>query len=322
MPATVAIILCTRDRIASLRDTLAAIGRCAVPADLTAELIVVDNGSTDGTADLVRSTRLPNLPVRYVPEPAPGQVRARNAGLRASAGAAVVLFTDDDVRPVPDWIEGMCRPILAGAGDAVTGTVTFPPHHAAMLAREPFHSLRGWFAATDHIDPAAPGLLVGANMAFSRRVVETLGGFDPELGPGALGFYDDTVWSFRIQRAGFRLVAAAPGVSVEHHFDRSRLTRGTLLSMAGRMGRSEAWLSYHWEGSPATVPAAKLRRARGLLGLYRTLTPWRLLQRAAPAWELRRVQTLAYLEELGRMDGQPRKYPVGVPASYSHFQNG
>ena len=310
MPATVAIIVCTRDRAESLRETLGALGACVVPPDLAAELIVVDNGSSDHTAAVVRETRLPNLPVRSVAEPQPGQVRARNAGLRASTGADVILFTDDDVRPVRDWIEGMCRPILSGEGDAVAGTVVFPPHYEEWLAREPFRSRRGWFASTDDIDPAAPGRLVGANMAFSRRVVATLGEFDPELGPGALGFYDDTVWSWRLRRAGFRLVGAAPGVSIEHHFDRERLTRGALLSMAERMGRSEAWLSYHWEGDPATVPAARRWRARGLLWLYRALTPWRLLQKAAPTWELQRAQTRAYLEQLSRFHGEPRKYPV------------
>ena len=308
MAAAVAIILCTRDRAASLRETLAAIGTCAVPPDLSAELIVVDNGSTDGTAALVREACLTNLPVRYVLEPLPGQVRARNAGLRAAAHADVIVFTDDDVRPPRDWIEGMCRPILAGKGDAVAGWVHFSPPYEALLAREPFRSRRGWFASTEDIDPAAPGRLVGANMAFSRRAAEATGEFDPELGPGALGFFDDSLWSWRLMAAGFRLVGAAPGISVEHHFDRTRLTRATLLAMAERMGRSAAWVEYHWDGSEGRVPAGKRWRARGLLAASRALTLWRGWQAAAPAWELQRVQTRAYLEALHGFAGQARKY--------------
>ena len=110
-------------------------------------------------------------------------------------------------------------------------------------------------------------------------------------------------------QAGFRMVAAAPGISVEHHFDRARLTRATLLSMAERMGKSSAWVDYHWAGSEARVAAAKRRRTRWLLALYRTLTPWRHLQAAAPSWELQRVQTRAYLEKLNGCEGQPQKYP-------------
>ena len=307
MPASVAIILCTRDRAESLRETLAAIGTCAVPPDVSAELIVVDNGSSDGTAATVRDARLPNLTVRYVLETPPGQVRARNAGLRAAAADAI-LFTDDDVRPPRDWIDGMCRPILTGQADAVAGWVHFPPQYEALLSREPFRSRRGWFASTEDVDSAAPGRLVGANMAFSRRVVEAIGEFDPELGPGALGFFDDSLWSWRLMEAGFRIVGAAPGVSVEHHFDRSRLTRATLLAMAERMGKSAAWVDYHWEDGEARVPAGKRWRARWLLAIYRALTPWRAWQEAAPAWELQRVQTRAYLEGLDSFDGQARKY--------------
>ena len=308
MTPTVAIILCTRDRAESLRETLASIGRCAIPADLTAELLVVDNGSTDGTADVVRETRLSNgLPIRHVQEPHPGQVHARNAGLRASRADAI-LFTDDDVRLPLNWIDGMCRPILSGAADAVAGWVHFTPTYETLFTRAPLDRLRGWFASTDDIDPRAPGRLVGANMAFSRRVVKTVGEFDPELGPGALGFFDDSLWSWRITEAGFRTVAAAPEISVEHHFDHSRLTRRTLLNLAERMGRSSAWVDYHWSESAARVPASTRWRTNVLLPFYRLLTPWRVLQEMAPFWELQRVQNRAYLNELNGFVGQPRKY--------------
>ena len=308
MPPSVAIILCTRDRAESLRETLASIGQCALPADLAAELLVVDNGSTDHTAAVVRETHLPNaLPIRYVQETKPGQVRARNAGLRATRADAI-LFTDDDVRPPLNWIDGMCRPLLSGQADAVAGWVHFTPEYESLLARPPLDRLRGWFASTDDVDPRSPGRLVGANMAFSRRVAETLGEFDPELGPGALGFFDDSLWSWRIAEAGFRTLAAAPEVSVEHHFDHSRLTRRTLLSMADRMGRSSAWVEYHWSQSEARVPVFRRWRANVLLPFYRLLTPWRILQKTAPFWELQRVQNRAYLNELNGFAGQPRKY--------------
>ena len=191
----------------------------------------------------------------------------------------------------------------------MAGWVHFPPHYEALLSREPFRSRRGWFASTEDIDPAAPGRLVGANMAFSRRVGgDHWASSIPELGPGALGFFDDSLWSWRLMEKGFRIVGAAPGISVEHHFDRDRLTRATLLAMAGRMGRSAAWVDYHWEGGDAWVPAGKRRRARWLLVGYRALTPWRRWQEDAPAWELQRVQTRAYLEVLHGFAGQERKY--------------
>ena len=312
MSGSVSIIICTRNRADSLRDTLASIGECVVPPGIAAEVLVVDNGSTDHTLEVVRAAGLRNVPVRHVMEREPGQTRARNAGLRASA-AEMVLFTDDDVRVPTDWIAGMCRPVLDGKADAVAGGVHFPAHYEPMLAREPFCSRRGWFASSEGIDPVDPQRMVGANMAFSRRVFETLKPFDTELGPGALGFYDDTLFSLTLKQAGFRLVAA-PDISAEHHFDLSRLTRPTLLSMAERMGKSEAYVVYHWEENDAAPSAAREWRARLLLFGGRLLTPWNALRGKAPNWELQRVQTLAFWRQLGVYAGTPRRYrPAAAP---------
>jgi glycosyltransferase involved in cell wall biosynthesis len=309
MPHTVSIIICTRDHADSLRETLASIGRCVVPPDIAAELLVVDNGSTDHTAQVVRETKLASLPVRYVQEPTPGQTRARNAGLDASR-ADMVLFTDDDVRVPVNWIEGMCRPIFSGAGDAVIGRVRFPAHYRPRLEREPFRSKGGWFASNETGgDLSESKNMVGANMAFSRRVIETLGGFDLELGPGALGFYDDSLFSWRLTAAGLRMVPA-PDISVEHHFDLSRLTRRTILGIAERMGQSEAWVSHHWHHDPTEADPAQERRARLLLLLERLLKPWVFFTGHVPLTEIQRVQTLAYWRQYARLAGTPRKYPA------------
>ena len=310
MSGSVSIIICTRNRADSLRETLASIGKCAVPRGLAAEVLVVDNGSTDHTLEIVRKAGLTNMPVRYVSEMQPGQTRARNAGLRASA-ADMVLFTDDDVLVPENWIGGMCPPILGGEADAVAGSIHFPAHYERLLAREPFRSRRGWFASSENIDPVQPQRMVGANMAFSRRVIETIKQFDTELGPGALGFYDDTLFSLCLKEAGFRLVAA-PDISVEHHFDLSRLTRRTLLSMAERMGNSEAYVVYHWPKEGATANPAKERRAWLLLFGTRLLTPWNPVLGQTPSWELQRVQTLAFWRQLARCAGTPRTYQTEV----------
>ena len=302
------VIICTRNRADSLRETLASIGRCAVPPDIAAELLVLDNGSTDHTAQVVREAALTNLPVRRVEEPAPGLSRARNAALRATS-ADMVLFTDDDVRVPVDWIEAMCRPMLAAAADAVLGGVRFPAHYEPLLSREPFRSKRGWFASNDSGgDLSGSKNMVGANMAFNRRVIETLGGFDPELGAGALGFYEESIFTWRLVEAGLRLVPV-PDISVEHHFDLSRLTRRTLLGLAERMGRSEAYVNHHWSHDPTKADPARERRARLLLLLERVRRPWAFFTKYVPLPELQRVQTLAYWRQYARLAGTPRKYP-------------
>ncbi len=305
MPASVSIIICTRDRANSLRHTLKSLQGCDRPSDLAVELVVVDNGSTDHTRQVVEEAVFHGAPVRRVFESSPGLSRARNAGLRATA-SDVILFTDDDVRVPAGWIAGMCQPILSGKADAVAGGVHFPADYEARLSQEPFRSRRGWLASTEEMDPNDPRGLVGANMAFSRKVADALGEFDPELGAGALGFCEESLFALRLLAAGFRIQTAF-GVSVEHHFDLSRLTRRTLLKMASRMGQSAAYVDYHWNGDDAAV-GSQVRRAAILLFLERLKAPWRTLGQTTTWNETQRVQTLAYWRKLAGFSGQPRRY--------------
>jgi glycosyltransferase involved in cell wall biosynthesis len=303
----VSIIICTANRAASLRQTLAAMERVRVPDDLDAELLVVDNASTDHTALVARAAAPANMPVRLVHEPRRGQCHARNRGLAESAGD-VVLFTDDDVRPPADWIEGMCRPILDGEADAVAGGVVPAPH----LWRPWLKELGGWVACTNGLDPNEPGRMVGANMAFSRRVLERVPGFDTELGPGTLGFHDDTLFSRQLLRAGYR-IAGRLDVAVEHHFDEGRLCARQFADLARRMGRSDAYVLHHWEHGAVRHPRACL--ARAALGLA-----WRRV-RYAGRWDradddgggpllcrLRSAKRVAFLRQYLRERHRPRNY--------------
>ena len=304
---TVSIILCTRDRAGSLRDTLASVAATNVPADLDAELVVVDNGSQDATRQVIDTApATPRLPVRGVCEPTAGLSNARNAGLRHTASDAI-LFTDDDVRVPPEWIEGMCRPVLSGEADAVAGGVHFPPEYEGPLSRKPFRYHRGWLASTEGLDPADPRGLVGANMAFSRRAADALGGFDPALGAGALGFGEESLFAYRLVAGGFR-IRGALGVSVAHHFDLSRLTVRALVKMAERMGRSTAYLDYHCENADVRPVGSQILRAHLLLACERALQPWRLLS-GQRSWQItQRTMTLAYWRQLATYAGQPRRY--------------
>ena len=230
----VSIIICTRNRAESLRATLVSLSHAAVPTGWTTELLVIDNGSTDQTPAVINEAQLNNLVVRSIHEPCTGQVRARNTGLRLCAGE-VILFTDDDVRVPTHWIEGMCKPILNGTADAVQGGVRVAPHLDRPWLTG---ALRCWVAAVESPDQKPEGL-VGANMAFDRRMAELTGGFDPRLGAGASGFYDDTVFGWTLDRAGKRTLYR-PEIAVEHHFDPDRLTLGSFIKTARRMAQSRA----------------------------------------------------------------------------------
>lgn len=242
MERVVSIIICTRNRAESLKQTLEAVGKIAIPVDLTAELLVVDNGSTDYTAALVQKLSLPNMAVRYIHEPRPGQCFARNRGLAESHGE-VIVFTDDDVRPACNWLTEMCKPILEDHADILAGGVEL-----AEAVQRPWLTTvyRSWLASTEYLGDGLPKEAVGANMAFSRRVLDKVPKFDEELGPGALGQSDDSLFSRQAVRAGFRLHNAT-GVKVIHYPDINRITAAGFYTMARNRGRSEAYLHYHWE---------------------------------------------------------------------------
>jgi glycosyltransferase involved in cell wall biosynthesis len=96
------VILCTYNNANRLRITLGSFCRLNPPEGVKWELVTVNNNSTDDTEQVIKSFS-DQLPTTYVYEPEQGLSRARNAGLNAAEGDLIV-FTDDDVNPDPDWL--------------------------------------------------------------------------------------------------------------------------------------------------------------------------------------------------------------------------
>ena len=304
MSKQVSIIICTANRAEYLRQTLESLAGVTVPAELPTEVIVVDNGSTDGTAALVQGYSLPNMSVRYLYEPRRGQCYARNAGLAAST-AEIIVFTDDDLRFAEDWLPNLCQPLLSGKAGAVLGRITLAPH-----------LLRPWMgtdfklkmASTEHVEADHEFWLVGANMAFLRSVLKKVPQFDVELGPGALGFMDDSLFSRQLRAAGVKHIFAADA-SVVHHFAPDRLTRASLEMRAVRQGQSEAYVAHHWDHrSPKHI-------RRHLPRQWLQVLNQRLRARARHPWadgmalrEMDRLEQLAFSRQMLIERRRPRHY--------------
>lgn len=249
MPVPISIIICTRNRANHLRKTLATVARLRTPGWAAPELVVVDNASTDKTPAVVRAIELPNMPVRLIKQLRPGVSGARNTAVRAANGK-ILLVTDDDTRLPENWIIVLCEPIRLGTADAVVGKVVIPPH-LKRTWMQPFH--RAILSSTECMNEQDPQDMFGASMAFSRRVLEKVPGFDPELGPGtAIGALEDTLFAWQLRAAGYRMAFASEAV-VEHHFDRSRLLRSSFLSAARRHGQARAYMAYHWQHVPYAI---------------------------------------------------------------------
>jgi glycosyltransferase involved in cell wall biosynthesis len=276
------LLICTRDRAEALDQTLAALTSVARPRELDVELIVVDNGSSDATPQVVARHHPFLRPIIYLHEPKGGKSVALNTGLARSTGEIIVL-TDDDVRPSPQWLIELTQGLASRRSDAVSGHVTIAPH----LRRDwmkPIHA--AWLAATDNLDFVSPETAVGANMAFRRGVLERVSGFDPELGPGRLGLWEDTLFCLQLRQAGFQLEMARTA-TVEHHFGESRLKRGAFLSRGRAEARSSAYVAWHWKHENPSAPRTRMARWYLHLAIKRVTrwSEWHTSE-GMPEWEL------------------------------------
>ena len=304
---TFSIILCTFERTSDLLTTLESIRHTQLPEGLSGELIVVDSSRTEDTRRALREefAAIPDLPLRVLHEPRRGKAHALNTGISAARGE-ILLFTDDDIRVPAGWIEAMIRPMLTGAADAVSGGV----HLAPALHRPWMQALhRSWMADTHLLDPQAPEVLVGANMAFARHVLDKVPIFDPELGAGTdLGGCDESLFSMQLRAAGFR-IAGAFHASVEHHFDPTRLERKNFRERARIEGRSAAYIAYHWRHEHLPGPYRGILWSGFKLLVRRWLlrSPWDSPE-GSPLWELAYLIRLHYFRQYLRERRQPRKY--------------
>lgn len=302
MVPSISIIIPTRNRADSLRKTLTRLGAVNRPKNWILETVVVDNGSSDHTEEAVRASD-PGMPVRYVFEARPGISVARNAGMAAAAGD-VFLWIDDDLKPPVDWIEAMCGPLIAGDFDAVAGGVAL----AESLER-PWMNLwhRAWLASTECLDSANPGRMVGANMAFLRSATQAVPAFDPELGAGALGMADETLYAMQLKQAGLS-IGSALHVVCEHHCEENRLTREAFLGTAAKLGRSEAYIAHHWEHRAIPSPHAALARARLRYAAYALKMAGRKTGAPAEVWEMQLLKDIHFYRHFIVESARPRNY--------------
>jgi glycosyltransferase involved in cell wall biosynthesis len=179
----VSIVISTYNRAARLPGALDALLAQDAPG-LPYEIIVVDNNSSDHTRQVIETfqTRSGGR-VRYVFEGRQGVSYGRNAGVQ-KARAALLAFTDDDMRMAADWV-AQVRQALAThpewdyAGGRVWPRWSVPP--PAWLT--PRHwgpvALLDYGAAPLPIDAANQRALVTANFAIRRAAFEACGGFSP-----------------------------------------------------------------------------------------------------------------------------------------------
>ncbi len=219
------VVVCTLNRCTSLKRCVDALLSVSTPHDW--QLVIVDNGSTDGTGEYLASLaqRQSNRPmVTTAFEPKRGLAAARNTGWR-TARAGIVSFTDDDCYVSKDYVDSVIQVFEEEPGIGfLTGRILlFDTRDCRITIQE--SQDRCEFRPGTFI---AAGAVQGANLAFQRKVLEQVGGFDERLGAGTPYPSEDIDAAAAALWAGFFGVYD-PRPLVYH--DHGRRTAGEVLEL-------------------------------------------------------------------------------------------
>jgi GT2 family glycosyltransferase len=240
-PTLVSVIIVSWNRREDLAVALASVRRQDYPS---LEIVVVDNGSEDGTVEMLRSGACGPLTL-YRAERNLGASVARNIGLKVARGEFVAFMDSDAELLSPTDISNLVRAIQARPN---VGAIA-PAIYTDAERKEPWffggYYLRGLYCDTVRTrkDHENPEYLSTCFSIWRKRLVDELGGFDPSLPYG----FEDNDLSHRLLRAGHTLVVEM-SVAVRHH-----------LSQASRIrAEKEGWSHFRYD-----------ERARNLLQLRR-----------------------------------------------------
>jgi GT2 family glycosyltransferase len=180
------------------------------------EVIVVDNGSDDGTADVVQAA-WPEAVLVRTPENL-GFGRAVNLGASHATGDVVVVVNNDAV-PAPDFVERLLEPFADPAVGMVAGVLTQRPRPDRVDSAGVELDVTvgswdlGWDAPVATLGARRPAGPCGGAAAYRRTAWDDAGGFEPAL----FAYWEDVDLALRLRRAGWRSAFAPRAVALHRH---------------------------------------------------------------------------------------------------------
>lgn len=208
------IVIPTRDRLESLREVVAAVEAQRDAPDF--ELIVVDDGSVDGTLDWLRDHAF-SIPSIVLRQDQLGPAAARNAGV-AAAGGERIAFLGDDTVPSPTWLASHARAHDERGRDALLAVVGHTRWHRRMRVT-PFldylneRGLQFGYGLIRNGDEVSFAFFYTSNLSLSRRLL-VAEPFDVRLPFAA---WEDIECGYRLCRGGLSLVYDSRPVAEHSH---------------------------------------------------------------------------------------------------------
>jgi glucosyl-dolichyl phosphate glucuronosyltransferase len=269
----ITLCICTYNRSESLRATLNSVRRLR-GLEALAELLIIDNNSTDATAEVTEAFAA-ELPIRRVMERSQGLSNSRNRAIAEFKGE-ILLFTDDDVLLDVDWLSAYASAVSKFSTAQFFGGRILPrwdDKPPGWLRGECLALLDGvlvWYDHGTEIRPYAcdEGPPFGASFAVRRSLLEEIPGFRTDLGPigASRGCGDETEFLQRCMTA--ELLGIYVGTALcWHKTDERRLTLPALYRYGIEIGKACRTIAQSTaSGLPFGVP---LYIAGGLIQLLK-----------------------------------------------------
>jgi glycosyltransferase involved in cell wall biosynthesis len=243
------VVICSYNRIEHVLPSVESVlAQTLAPDDY--EIVVVDNCSTDGTAEAVEALVGEHANLRYLYEGRPGLAMARNTGWQAAQGT-YVAFLDDDARAETSWLE-TAQALIEGNSENLC--CVGGPIHPFYTSPKPdwwldTYEIRTRGDVQRHLRPGEA--FSGSNMIWRRDILATYGGFEPTAGMkgNQLGMGEETAL-FRRAWDGEQspVFLYSPDLRVYHWVPPEKMTMRYILKRATANGQFEARFALAQEG--------------------------------------------------------------------------
>ena len=251
------VIIPTRNRSSLLEKAIKSLILQTYPQE-NFEIIIVDNGSTDGTRNIVESYKhnLPNL--TYIYEPKPGLHVGRHAGLAIAKGE-ILVYGDDDIEAFPTWLEGIAESfndpsvVLVGGNNLPRFECSPPEWIENLWEKNPWGMTIVMYSLLDlgnDIKEISPYYVFGCNYSIRKRVLLEVGGFHPDSMPENLLKYrgdGESAVSEAILQRGYKTIFN-PKASVYHWVPKSRMTFDYIYKRGYAEGISNSYIKIRKRG--------------------------------------------------------------------------